>query len=545
MAKEIKYSQKAREAILRGVDTLADAVKVTLGPRGRNVVLDKAFGSPNITKDGVTVAKEIELEDKFENMGAQMVKEVASKTSDVAGDGTTTATVLAQSIYREGSKLVAAGVNPMALKRGIEKAVEVSVEGLKKISKPTKDQEEIAQVGKISANNDTTIGNIIAEAMNKVGKEGVITVEEAKSMETTLEIVEGMQFDRGYLSPYFVTDPEKMEATLNEPYILLNEKKISNMKDLVPILEQIAKMGKPLLIIAEDVEGEALATLVVNRLRGTLHCAAVKAPGFGDRRKAMLEDIAILTGGKVISEDLGLKLENVSLNDLGTAKTINIDKDNTTIVDGGGNRQDLEGRVKQLRVQIEETTSDYDREKLQERLAKLIGGVAVINVGAATETEMKEKKARVEDALNATRAAVEEGIVPGGGVALVRTLKDLAKLQLEGEEQNGVRLVMRALEEPVRQIANNAGAEGSIVVERIKGEKAAFGFNAETGEYEDLMKSGIIDPTKVVRFALQNAASVAALLLTTEAMVAEKPKEREDMPAMPPGGGMGGMGGMM
>jgi chaperonin GroEL len=545
MAKEIKYSQKARESILRGVDTLADAVKVTLGPRGRNVVLDKSFGSPSITKDGVTVAKEIELEDKFENMGAQMVKEVASKTSDVAGDGTTTATVLAQSIYREGSKLVAAGVNPMALKRGIEKAVEVSVDGLKKISKPTKDQEEIAQVGTISANNDTTIGNIIAEAMNKVGKEGVITVEEAKSMETTLEIVEGMQFDRGYLSPYFVTDPEKMEATLTEPYLLLNEKKISNMKDLVPILEQIAKMGKPLLIVAEDVEGEALATLVVNKLRGTLQCAAVKAPGFGDRRKAMLEDIAILTGGKVISEDLGLKLENITLNDLGTAKTINIDKDNTTIVDGGGSRQDLEGRVKQLRVQIEETTSDYDREKLQERLAKLIGGVAVINVGAATETEMKEKKARVEDALNATRAAVEEGIVPGGGVALVRTLKDLAKLALEGEEQNGVRLVMRALEEPVRQIANNAGAEGSIVVERIKGEKASFGFNAETGEYEDLMKSGIIDPTKVVRFALQNASSVAALLLTTEAMVAEKPKEREEMPPMPPGGGMGGMGGMM
>ncbi len=545
MAKEIKYSQKARESILKGVDTLSDAVKVTLGPKGRNVVLDKAFGSPNITKDGVTVAKEIELEDKFENMGAQMVKEVASKTSDVAGDGTTTATVLAQSIYKEGSKLVAAGVNPMAIKRGIEKAVEVSVDELKKISKPTKDQEEIAQVGTISANNDTTIGNIIAEAMNKVGKEGVITVEEAKSMETTLEIVEGMQFDRGYLSPYFVTDPEKMEATLTEPYILLNEKKISNMKDLVPILEQIAKMGKPLLIIAEDVEGEALATLVVNRLRGTLQCAAVKAPGFGDRRKAMLEDIAILTGGKVISEDLGLKLENITLNDLGTAKTINIDKDNTTIVDGGGSRQDLEGRVKQLRVQIEETTSDYDREKLQERLAKLIGGVAVINVGAATETEMKEKKARVEDALNATRAAVEEGIVPGGGVALIRTLKELSKLQLEGEEQNGVRLVMRALEEPVRQIANNAGAEGSIVVERIKGEKAAFGFNAETSEYEDLMKSGIIDPTKVVRFALQNAASVAALLLTTEAMVAEKPKEKEDMPPMPPGGGMGGMGGMM
>jgi len=545
MAKEIKYSQKARESILKGVDTLADAVKVTLGPKGRNVVLDRAFGSPNITKDGVTVAKEIELEDKFENMGAQMVKEVASKTSDVAGDGTTTATVLAQSIYREGSKLVAAGVNPMAIKRGIEKAVGVSVEALKKISKPTKDQEEIAQVGTISANNDTTIGNIIAEAMNKVGKEGVITVEEAKSMETTLEIVEGMQFDRGYLSPYFVTDPEKMEATLNEPYILLNEKKISNMKDMVPILEQIAKMGKPLLIIAEDVEGEALATLVVNRLRGTLQCAAVKAPGFGDRRKAMLEDIAILTGGKVISEDLGLKLENITLNDLGSAKTINIDKDNTTIVDGGGSRQDLEGRVKQLRVQIDETTSDYDREKLQERLAKLIGGVAVINVGAATETEMKEKKARVEDALNATRAAVEEGIVPGGGVALVRTLKELAKLELEGEEQNGVRLVMRALEEPVRQIANNAGAEGSIVVERVKGEKTSFGFNAETGQYEDLMKSGIIDPTKVVRFALQNAASVAALLLTTEAMVAEKPKEKEEMPAMPPGGGMGGMGGMM
>ena len=546
MAKEIKYSQKARESILRGVDTLADAVKVTLGPKGRNVVLDKAFGSPNITKDGVTVAKEIELEDKFENMGAQMVKEVASKTSDVAGDGTTTATVLAQSIYREGSKLVAAGVNPMAIKRGIEKAVAVSVEALKKISKPTKDQEEIAQVGTISANNDTTIGNIIAEAMNKVGKEGVITVEEAKSMETTLEIVEGMQFDRGYLSPYFVTDPEKMEATLNEPYILLNEKKISNMKDLVPILEQIAKMGKPMLIIAEDVEGEALATLVVNRLRGTLQCAAVKAPGFGDRRKAMLEDIAILTGGKVISEDLGLKLENITLNDLGTAKTINIDKDNTTIVDGGGSRQDLEGRVKQLRVQIEETTSDYDREKLQERLAKLIGGVAVINVGAATETEMKEKKARVEDALNATRAAVEEGIVPGGGVALVRTLKELAKMELEGEEQNGVRLVMRAVEEPVRQIANNAGVEGSIVVERVKGEKASFGFNAETAEYEDLMKSGIIDPAKVVRFALQNASSVAALLLTTEAMVAEKPKDKEEMmPPMPPGGGMGGMGGMM
>ncbi|MBW1720931.1 MAG: chaperonin GroEL [Deltaproteobacteria bacterium] len=544
MAKEIKYSQKARESMLKGVDTLANAVKVTLGPKGRNVILEKTFGSPNITKDGVTVAKEIELEDKFENMGAQMVKEVASKTSDVAGDGTTTATVLAQSIYREGSKLVAAGVNPMAIKRGIDKAVEAAVEELKKLSKATKDQEEIAQVGTISANNDDTIGNIIAEAMNKVGKEGVITVEEAKSMETTLEIVEGMQFDRGYLSPYFVTDPEKMQVSLSEPYILLHEKKISNMKDLIPILEQIAKMGKPLLIIAEDVEGEALATLVVNKLRGTLQCAAVKAPGFGDRRKAMLEDIAILTGGRVISEDIGFKLENVTLNDLGTAKTVNIDKDNTTIVDGGGTRKDLEGRVKQIRAQIEETTSDYDREKLQERLAKLIGGVAVINVGAATEPEMKEKKARVEDALNATRAAVEEGIVPGGGVALVRCINVLSKLKLEGEAQSGVKLVMRALEEPLRQIANNAGEEGSVVVEKVKEGKGAFGFNAETGEYEDLMKAGIIDPTKVTRFALQNAASVSSLLLTTEAMVAEKPKEKEETPGMP-GGGMGGMGGMM
>jgi chaperonin GroEL len=545
MSKDIKYSQKAREAILRGVDTLADAVKVTLGPRGRNVILEKTFGSPTITKDGVTVAKEIELEDKFENMGAQMVKEVASKTSDVAGDGTTTATVLAQAIYKEGSKLVAAGVNPMAIKRGIEKAVEAVVEELKKLSKPTKDQEEIAQVGTISANNDTTIGNIIAEAMNKVGKEGVITVEEAKSMETTLEIVEGMQFDRGYTSPYFVTDPEKMTVTLSNPYILLNEKKISSMKDLIPVLEQIARMGKPLLIIAEDVEGEALATLVVNKLRGTLQVCAVKAPGFGDRRKAMLEDVAILTGGKVISEDLGVKLESVTVNDLGTAKTVTIDKDNTTIVDGGGSRKDLEGRVKQIRAQIDETTSDYDREKLQERLAKLVGGVAVIHVGAATETEMKEKKARVEDALNATRAAVEEGIVPGGGVALLRAAKALEKLKLEGEEQSGVTLVHRALEEPIRQIANNAGAEGSIVVEKVKDQKAGFGFNAETGKYEDLMKAGIIDPTKVTRFALQNASSVAALLLTTEAMIAEKPKDREDMPHMPPGGGMGGMGGMM
>jgi chaperonin GroEL len=541
MAKDIKYSQKAREAILRGVDTLADAVKVTLGPRGRNVVLEKTFGSPTITKDGVTVAKEIELEDKFENMGAQMVKEVASKTSDVAGDGTTTATVLAQAIYKEGSKLVAAGVNPMAIKRGIEKAVESVVEELRKLSKPTKDQEEIAQVGTISANNDTTIGNIIAEAMNKVGKEGVITVEEAKSMETTLEIVEGMQFDRGYTSPYFVTDPEKMTVNLSNPYILLNEKKISSMKDLIPILEQIARMGKPLLIIAEDVEGEALATLVVNKLRGTLQVSAVKAPGFGDRRKAMLEDIAILTGGKVISEDLGVKLENVTLNDLGTAKTVTIDKDNTTIVDGGGSRKDLEGRVKQIRAQIDETTSDYDREKLQERLAKLVGGVAVIHVGAATETEMKEKKARVEDALNATRAAVEEGIVPGGGVALLRAGKALEKVKLDGEEQSGVTLVYRALEEPIRQIANNAGAEGSVVVEKVKDQKAGFGFNAENAKYEDLMKAGIIDPTKVTRFALQNASSVAALLLTTEAMVAEKPKEKEEMPHMPPGGGMGGM----
>ncbi len=550
MAKEIRYDIKARESMLNGIDILSNAVKVTLGPKGRNVILDKSFGAPTITKDGVTVAKEIELEDKFENMGAQMVKEVASKTSDVAGDGTTTATLLAQAMYREGSKLVAAGVNPMAIKRGIEKAVDVTVDELKKMSKDTKDQDEIAQVGTISANNDSTIGNIIAEAMNKVGKEGVITVEEAKSMDTTLEVVEGMQFDRGYLSPYFVTDAEKMETNLSEAYILLNEKKISSMKDLVPILEQIAKMGKPLLIVAEDVEGEALATLVVNRLRGTLQVAAVKAPGFGDRRKAMLEDLGILTGGKVISEDLGLKLENITLNDLGSAKTIRIDKDNTTVIDGGGERADLEGRVKQIRAQIDETTSDYDREKLQERLAKLIGGVAVINVGAATEIEMKEKKARVEDALNATRAAVEEGIVPGGGVAFVRSLPALAKLKLEGEEQSGVNLVMRALEEPIRQIVNNAGAEGSVVVEKVKNEKGAFGYNAETGVYEDLMKSGIIDPTKVTRFALQNASSVSSLLLTTEAMIAEKPEEKSDMPGMPPGGGMGGggmggMGGMM
>lgn len=532
-AKEIKYGANAREKVLRGVDILADAVKVTLGPRGRNVLIEKSWGSPKTTKDGVTVAKEIDLEDKFENIGAKMVKEVASKTSDVAGDGTTTATILAQAIFREGSKLVAAGVNPMGIKRGIEKAVGVVVEELKRVSKPTKEKKEIAQVGTVSANNDSTIGDIIAEAMEKVGKEGVITVEEAKGVETTLDIVEGMQFDRGYLSPYFVTDPEKMEAHLDEPYILLHEKKISVMKDLIPILEQIAKMGKPLLIIAEEVEGEALATLVVNKLRGTLKCAAAKAPGFGDRRKAMLEDIAILTGGQVISEDLGLKLENITLNDMGTAKRVMLDKDNTTIVDGGGSRKALEGRVKQIRAQTDETTSDYDREKLQERLAKLIGGVAVINVGAATEMEMKEKKDRVEDALNATRAAVEEGIVPGGGVAYIRTLKALEKAELSGEEQMGANIVKRALEEPIRQIANNAGFEGSVVVQKVMEGKGAYGFNAEKGVYEDLMAAGIIDPTKVTRFALQNAASVAGLLLTTEAVVAEKP-EKKKSPGMPP-----------
>ncbi len=544
MAKELKFEQEARNAILRGVNILADVVKVTLGPKGRNVILEKSFGSPTVTKDGVTVAKEIDLEDKFENMGAQMVKEVASKTSDTAGDGTTTATLLAQAIYREGSKVVAAGANPMDVKRGIDLAVEEVVKELKKLSKPTKDQKEISQVGKISANNDETIGNIIAEAMNKVGKEGVITVEEAKGMETTLDVVEGMQFDRGYLSPYFVTDPEKMEAVLEDVYILLNEKKISNMKDMLPILEQIAKMGKPLLVVAEDLEGEALATLVVNKLRGTLKCCAVKAPGFGDRRKSMLEDLAILTGGKVISEDLGLKLENVKLNDLGRAKRITIDKDNTTVVDGAGDKDDIEARVKQIRVQIEETTSDYDREKLQERLAKIIGGVAVINVGAATETEMKEKKARVEDALNATRAAVEEGIVPGGGVAYLRCVPALKKLELGGDKQIGVDIVKRALEEPIRQIANNAGQEGSVVTEKVKNEKGAFGFDAAQDEYTDMIKAGIIDPTKVVRLALQNAASVASLMITTEALVAEKPEKKPGYPPMPPGGGMGGMGGM-
>ena len=539
-AKEIKYAMKARESILKGMNTLSDAVRVTLGPRGRNVILEKSWGAPTVTKDGVTVAKEIELDDKFENMGAQMVKEVASKTSDVAGDGTTTATILAQSIYNEGQKLVAAGNDPMSIKRGIDKAVDVVVSELAKMSKATKDQREIAQVGCISANNDETIGNIIAEAMNKVGKEGVITVEEAKSMETTLEVVEGMQFDRGYLSPYFVTDPEKMEASLQDPYILIHEKKISVMKDLLPILEQVAKMGKPFIILAEDVEGEALATLVVNKLRGTLQCAAIKAPGFGDRRKAMLEDIAILTGGQVISEDLGIKLESITISDLGGAKRMTIDKDNTTIVDGAGTRSALEGRVRQIRAQIDETTSDYDREKLQERLAKLIGGVAVINVGAATEPEMKEKKARVEDALNATRAAVEEGIVAGGGVALVRAIPALDKIKIKAAQKIGARIVQRALEEPLRQIVENAGHEGSVVVDKVKNEKGGFGFNADTEKYEDLMEAGVIDPTKVVRYAIQNAASVAGLMLTTEAMVAEKPEEKKEMPAMPPGGGMGG-----
>jgi chaperonin GroEL len=545
MAKEIIYDQKVREALLKGVNTLADAVRVTLGPKGRNVILEKSFGSPTVTKDGVTVAKEIELEDKFENMGAQMVKEVASKTSDIAGDGTTTATVLAQSIYREGAKLVAAGHNPMELKRGIDTAVQTIVEELKKLSKPTKDQKEIAQVGTISANNDETIGNIIAEAMGKVGKEGVITVEEAKGMETTLEIVEGMQFDKGYISPYFVTNPEKMEAVLEEPLILINEKKISNMKDLLPVLEQVAKMGRTLLIISEDVEGEALATLVVNKLRGTLKVAAVKAPGFGDRRKAMLEDIAILTGGQMVSEELGIKLESISLKDLGSAKRVVIDKDNTTLVDGAGEKKEIEARVKQIRTQIEETTSDYDREKLQERLAKLVGGVAVINVGAATETEMKEKKARVEDALNATKAAVEEGIIPGGGVAFLRCIAALDKINLEGERQFGVKIVKKAIEDPIRWIANNAGHDGSIIIEKVKNGKDNFGFDAAKEVFvDDMMAYGIMDPTKVARTALQNAASVASLLLTTDCMIAEKPKEKgAGMPGMPPGG-MGGMEGM-
>ncbi len=535
-AKQLLFGQEARDAALRGVNILANAVKITLGPRGRNVVLDKKFGSPTSTKDGVTVAKEIELDEPYENMGAQLVKEVASKTSDVAGDGTTTATILAQAIFREGCRNIAAGANPMDLKRGIEKAVEVVVEELKKLSKPVAGKKEIEQVGAISANGDISIGKIIAEAMDKVGKDGVITVEEAKSMETTLEFVEGMQFDRGYLSPYFVTDPERMEAVLEEPYILIHEKKISSTKDMLSLLEQVARSGKPLLVIAEDVEGEALATLVVNKLRGTLKCAAVKAPAFGDRRKAMLEDIAILTGGQVIAEELGIKLENVTLNDLGKAKKVVIDKENTTIVEGAGSRDKIQGRIKQIKMQIEETTSDYDREKLQERLAKLAGGVAVIKVGAATETEMKEKKARVEDAMHATKAAAEEGIVPGGGVAYLRCLPALEKLKLEGDQQVGVNIVKRALEEPLRQIANNAGWEGSVVVERVKEMKTNEGFNAATEEFEDLVAAGIIDPTKVARVALQNAASVAALMLTTEALITEVPekKEKSKMPTPPP-----------
>jgi chaperonin GroEL len=554
MAKQIVHGEESRQSILRGVNVLADAVKVTLGPKGRNVVIEKKFGSPTITKDGVTVAKEIELKDALENMGAQMVREVASKTSDVAGDGTTTATVLAQSIFREGVKTVAAGANPMALKRGIEKAITAVIGtvdndgnrkpgALDKLSKKVDRDELIAQVGTISANNDETIGRIIAEAMKKVGKDGVITVEESKTMETQLEVVEGMQFDRGYLSPYFVTDPERMEAVLENAYILINEKKISSMKDLLPLLEQIAKSGKPLIIIAEDVEGEALATLVVNKLRGTLHVAAVKAPGFGDRRKAMLQDIAILTGGKAITEDLGIKLENVQVSDLGQAKKVTIDKDNTTIVEGKGKHNEIEGRVKEIRSQIDKTTSDYDREKLQERLAKLVGGVAVIKVGAATETEMKEKKARVEDAMHATRAAVEEGIVPGGGVALARCVPALDKVRSEGDEQIGINVVKRALQEPLRQIAENAGEEGAIVLGKINDSKDNnFGYNALTGEYEDLVKAGVLDPTKVVRTALQNAGSIASLMLTTEALISELPEKKESAPM--PGGHGGGMGDM-
>jgi chaperonin GroEL len=546
MAKIVSFSQDTRDKLLRGVNVLADAVTVTLGPRGRNVCLEKSCGAPTVTKDGVSVAKEIELEDKFENMGAQMVKEVASKTSDVAGDGTTTATVLARAIFSEGSKMVAAGHDPMSLKRGIDKAVEAVIAELKKLSKPTKTQEEIAQVGTISANSDRGIGDIIAEAMGKVGKEGVITVEENKALETTLDVVEGMQFDRGYLSPYFVTDPERMTARLDDCLILINEKKISNMKEMLPVLEAIAKAGRPLLIIAEDIEGEALATLVVNKIRGTLNVVAVKAPGFGDRRKEMLKDIAVLTGGKVISEELGLKLENISLNDLGKAKRLSVDKDNTTIVDGAGKKADIEGRISTIRKQIDDTTSDYDREKLQERLAKLVGGVAVIKVGAATEVEMKEKKARVEDALHATRAAVEEGIVPGGGVALVRCQSILEQLKGSTDEENiGIRILSRSIEEPTRWIARNAGAEPSIVIDRIRAGKGPYGYNAASGVYEDLIKAGIVDPTKVVRTALQNASSVAGLMLTTEAAIVEKPKEDKGGGGMGHGGGMGGMEGMM
>ena len=544
MAKQLLYGEQARTSILRGVNKLADAVKTTLGPKGRNAILDKKFGAPTITKDGVTVAKEIELSEPYENMGAQLVKEVASKTSDVAGDGTTTATVLAQAIYREGAKNITAGGNPMEIKRGIDKAVETAIEELKTTSKPCQSKKEISQIGSISANNDHTIGDLIAEAMDKVGKDGVITVEEAKSMTTSLDVVEGMQFDRGYISPYFVTNADRMETTMEDAFLLIVEKKVSAMKDLLPILEQVAKMGKPLVIIAEDVEGEALATLVVNKLRGTLNVAAVKAPGFGDRRKAMLEDLATLTGGQVISDEVGLKLETVKLTDLGRAKRVNIDKDNTTIVEGAGDPKRIEGRVKQIKTQVEETTSEYDREKLQERLAKMIGGVAVINVGAATETEMKEKKARVEDALHATKAAVEEGIVPGGGVALLRCIPALDKLKLNHDQQVGVNIVRRALEEPIRQISINAGAEGSIVVEKVKAEKALHGYNAATGEYVDMVEAGVIDPTKVVRCALQNASSVAALMLTTEVMITDLPEEKKDAPMGGHDHGMGGMGGM-
>lgn len=540
MAKQIKYNEEARRSILSGVEQLARAVKVTLGPKGRNVVLDKKYGAPTITKDGVTVAKEIELKDPFENMGAEMVKEVASKTSDVAGDGTTTATVLAEAIYREGLKNVTAGANPMAIKKGIEKAVEKCIEYLKVLSKPIKDKKEISQVASIAANNDSFIGNLIAEAMDKVGKDGVITVEEAKATETKLDVVEGMEFDQGYLSPYFVTDAEKMEVALDDPFILINEKKISVMKDMLPLLEKIARTGKPLLIIAEEVEGEALATLVVNKLRGTLNCCAVKAPGYGDRRKAMLEDIAVLTGGRAITEDIGVKLELIGLEDLGRAKRISIDKDNTTIIEGAGKTQAINARISQIKKQIETSDSDYDKEKLQERLAKLAGGVAVINVGASTETEMKEKKARVEDALHATRAAVEEGIVPGGGVALLRCIPELAKLKLNGDEQIGVEIIKRALEEPIRQIVANAGLEGSVVVQKVKGEKINVGFDVNKDAYVDMFEAGVIDPTKVTRYALQNATSIAALMLTTEALVTDIPEEKKDMPQMP-GGGMGGM----
>ena len=544
-AKEFKFSDDARTLMFKGVNVLANAVKVTLGPKGRNAVLEKSFGAPTVTKDGVSVAKEIELENKFENMGAQMVKEVASKTSDVAGDGTTTATVLAQAVFREGCRLIAAGHDPMDLKRGIDQGVEVLVEALKKMSKKIQDPKEIAQVGTISANGDETIGAIIAEAMDKVGKEGVITVEEAKGLETTLDLVEGMQFDRGFLSPYFVTNPEKMLVELEDPIIFIHEKKLSNMKDMLPLLEQVARTGKPLLIIAEDIEGEALATLVVNKLRGTLACAAVKAPGFGDRRKAMLEDIAILTGGRMIAEELGIKLENVTLKDLGTCKRITIDKDNTTIVSGGGKQADIASRIKQIRTQIDETTSDYDREKLQERLAKLAGGVAVIRVGAASEAEMKEKKARVEDALNATRAAVEEGVVVGGGVALLRARAKLAKIDVSAGRKVGVEILAKALEEPLKQIANNTGWDGSVVLEKVREEKGDFGFNAANEKYEDLIKAGVLDPTKVVRTALQNAASVAGMMITTDVMISEKPEKKDPMPAGAPGmGGMGGMGGM-